>query len=118
MVECRDNWRGFGKSLIELLEDPKAPHHDAVFSEVSTKAYSTSGVPVSATMIRDEQYKMIVDRTGTPLELYDLEKDPDEMTNLVGKKDLEKTISHLKHRMLQWYLGTQKIQDKSEIPQV
>ena len=89
-------WRGFGKSLLALFEDPEGPHRDAVFGEIDER-----------TMIRDERFKMVVDSTGTVLSLYDLNEDPDENVNLVGKRSVEGDVSRLKERLLEWYLGSQ-----------
>ncbi len=101
LAGCENGWRGFGKSLLPLFEDPEAPHHDAVFSEVNHR-----------TMILDERFKMVVDDTGTVLKLYDLKEDPDEAVNLVGKHGTEEITSRLKHRLLHWYLSTQVRQSK------
>lgn len=101
LAGCETGWRGFGKTLLPLFKNPEAAHHDAVFSEVHYR-----------TMIRDERFKMVLDNVGTVLKLYDLEEDPDETVNLVGKRGTEETISRLKHRMLNWYLSTQVRQSK------
>jgi len=95
LAGCETGWRGLGKSLLPLLEDPEAPHHDAVFSEIQNR-----------TMIRNERFKMVVDNTGTVLKLYDLEEDPDEAVNLVGRRGTEETVSRLNRRLLEWYLST------------
>jgi arylsulfatase A-like enzyme len=89
-------WRGFGKSLLALFEDPEAPHRDVVFGEIDQR-----------TMIRGERFKMVVHSTGTVLSLYDLTEDPDEKFNLVGKRSVEGDILRLKDRLLGWYLGSQ-----------
>ena len=93
---CEPKADCFGKSLTPLLADPAAEHHDAVFSEIDYR-----------TMVRDERFKMVVDRAGATLKLYDLAEDPQEAVNLAGKAGTEEIVSRLRHRMLDWHLATQ-----------
>ena len=100
LAGCKPVWRGFGKLLLPLINEPEAPHHDAVFSEI--ESFSTR-----RTMIINERFKMVIDSAGRVLKLYDLKEDPEENVNLVGKTDTEKIVSKLKHRILTWILETQ-----------
>jgi len=100
LAGCKSVWRGFGKSLLPLINEPEAPHHDAVFSEIESFS-------IRRTMIINERFKMVIDNAGTVLKLYDLKEDPEENVNLVGKTDTEKIVSKLKHRTLTWILETQ-----------
>jgi choline-sulfatase len=73
-----------GKSLIpQILNGPNNPEaqigKEVIFSEV----YGFS-------MVCNERYKMAIDpRTQKPVELYDLEEDPNELLNLVRDPTLE-----------------------------
>lgn len=73
-----------GRSLIsQILNGPNDPEaqigKEAIFSEV----YGFS-------MVCNERYKMAIDpSTQKPVELYDLEKDPNELLNLVRDPTLE-----------------------------
>lgn len=65
-----------GRSLLPLIRDEAAAerHRSAVFSEIDRRL-----------MVRNGQYKLVL-QTGTlaPLALWDLDADPDEVTNLAG----------------------------------
>jgi arylsulfatase len=78
-----------GQDLRPLLSDPDAPFREHVFSE--------SG---AATMVRDHRWKYAYYQTGES-ELYDLEADPDELTNLAagehGDVELEMRGHLLQH---------------------
>jgi len=87
--------REFGKSLLPLVTNPHANHHDAVFSEIHFR-----------TMIRDERYKMVVNERGAVLKLYDMVKDPGETRNLAGCNRTGAVIRRLRERLLQWHLAT------------
>ncbi|MFX0083617.1 MAG: sulfatase [Candidatus Hodarchaeota archaeon] len=84
-----------GVSLVSKIlkgpNDPKAQKaKDAVFSEV----YRFS-------MVRDERYKMTIkSNSGKPVELFDLEKDPDELVNLVKDPLLESIRKELLRKHL------------------
>ena len=53
-------------------------------------------------MARTGQYKMTIDSlTRQPLELYDMENDPDELRNLVD----EPRLSGVRNRFLEEYFG-------------
>jgi len=93
---CESRAQMFGKSLTPLLSNPNDRLRDAVFSEYAKR-----------TMLRDERYKMVVDNGGTVLKLYDLQEDPDEAMNLVGRDDAGPVTARLRDRLLEWYLGTQ-----------
>jgi len=95
----------FGKSLAGLLRDPETVHHDAVFSEYMDR-----------TMVFDGRYKMVVDAKGQALKLYDLDEDPDESLNLVGREGTDDTIARLRDRLLRWQLATQVRQTGFNLP--
>ncbi len=56
-------------------------------------------------MIRTEKWKLVVRETGGD-ELYDLEKDPDEMKNLFGNEKYHSIVMNLQRRLLNWCLRT------------
>lgn len=106
---CEPKEECFGRSLMPLFSDLNATINDAVFSEIQTMMHHDGHLKFR-TMAFDGRFKMVVDNTGTPLKLYDLAEDPEEAVNLVGKKETEETISHLRDLMLDWYLNTQTSQ--------
>ena len=88
-----------GMSLMPAVEDPSDPLHDAVFSEIDHFGFR-------ATMVRTERYKMVVDRHANVLQLFDLQDDPNEFTNLAGRGDQEQTVNDLQTCILRWRLET------------
>lgn len=87
---------GFGRSLCALLNEPRAPHHDAVFGEHRARY-----------MIRDERWKLVVDEDGETLKLFDLQDDPDEQVNLTGKPGMKDVAARLRDRLLRRLLKAQ-----------
>ena len=97
LAGCTDEWRGFGRSLLPLVDEESDTHRDAVFSEIGDTA-----------MAFDGRHKLVVDKRGRPLELYDLADDPAEDTNLVGRRELDGVVRELSEGMLGWYVETQQ----------
>ena len=76
-----------GRSLLPALADPAAPVHDAIFTEAFGGSFEE--VTTRTYALRDAQYKLIVREDwffssldGNAVELYDIEADPDEATDL------------------------------------
>jgi arylsulfatase A-like enzyme len=81
-----------GKSLSALFADPAAPHHDAVYSAIDTRA-----------MIRRGRWKLNRHGDGPGEgegELYDMEADPGELTNLYGRPATAEIRARLESRLL------------------
>jgi len=74
-----------GTSVVPLLESP-----DMVWE---TASVTTHGKDVHAIRLRNWRYIQYNDGSA---ELYDLEKDPDEWTNLASDPEYEAIISELK----------------------
>jgi len=87
--------REFGRSLLPIVRQPDASHHEVVGSEIYDR-----------TMIRDERYKMVVNDRGAVLELYDMEKDPLETRNLAGHSRTGAVVRRLQAQLLRWQLAT------------
>jgi choline-sulfatase len=78
-----------GRSLAALLQGASEEPEREVLCE-----YTDMGVIAPARMIRKGPYKLIYTH-GHPNQLYDLERDPDELTDLSGSprmKDIEETL--------------------------
>ncbi|HSW46430.1 MAG TPA: sulfatase-like hydrolase/transferase [Phycisphaerae bacterium] len=82
-----------GKSFARVVrgEDRKGPV-DAVFGEYGR-----------ARMIRTDRWKLVHRADGGPDELYDLQADPGEKTNLADKPELRKTYVELRTRIFKWF---------------
>jgi arylsulfatase A-like enzyme len=89
-----------GKSLLPILKDPKTEgrkewyyHHD-VYSR-------SSGKPLpKAEGVRTERWKYIHYKDTNPVqeELFDLEEDPKETTNLAGNPEYATVLNRLRNR--------------------
>lgn len=123
----------FGESLRQVLVEKSKEHRKYVFAEggrlkgevhcseygnfgengVSTlnpyyprlKTQADDTAHTKATMIRSDCYKYIR-RLYESDEFYDLEKDPDELNNLINVNEYQEEISKLQLEMLEWYQKT------------
>jgi choline-sulfatase len=84
-----------GRSLLgHVTGDETRPHQTAVLSEL--------GLPPSVfTMVRTDRYKLSIDTsTRAPIDLYDMQEDPDEQHNRVDDPALE----HVKEELIETML--------------
>lgn len=92
-----------GKSFLPMLRDPKTPVRKEVFIEFDRFEIGLDGLggyqPIRC--ICDGRYKLAVNLLTTD-ELYDLETDPAEMTNLINSSDLVAVRNGLHDRLLAW----------------
>jgi N-acetylglucosamine-6-sulfatase len=79
-----------GKSFLPLLKNKKAPWRKAVLAEYWAEQAYPWLIGMTYKAIRTERYKLIHwvnrDRNHELDELYDLDKDPYELKNLIGSK--------------------------------
>ena len=111
-----------GKSLWKLLtEDTDArseSHRDNVYCEHYNASSKQDGVGSFATMVRTEQYKLVMYHQKSEAELYDLLADPNESINLWNRSEassiqmkmlvqlcdrMAETVDPLPQRLSQWY---------------
>lgn len=123
----------FGKSVIPLLKGEDEIHREAVFSEggynprepqafenaikspkifLAGIYYDKTNIPhekrstvTRTAMIRTKKWKLVI-RNMAKEELYNLEKDPQELYNLIDEDDFLKIKLDLKEKLLRWYLNT------------
>ena len=81
-----------GKSFAPLLAGKSVPPRDAVFHEYE-----------NTRMIRTEQFKLTRRWPNGPDELYDLNHDPEERTNLIGNPKFEPEKSRLQKRLEEFF---------------
>lgn len=127
MTGVKTEYVNFGKSLLPVLKEEKE-HRDAVFCEggrihgeywamerghnqdseywprLSTQC-SEGPEHTKATMIRMGNLKYVM-RLYEEDELYDLEKDPKELNNIIGNSAYAEDVQKMKNRMLTWYMET------------
>ena len=82
---------------------PGAAIHGAVLSEIEW-----GGRPF--TLIRDETHKLVVDGDGNAVQLFDMEADPQERTNLAGREDTEAVEACLRNYLLRLRLAIDRTQ--------
>lgn len=58
-------------------------------------------------MVRTHRWKYTHDVTGEVDELYDLEADPWELTNLAGRGEYEPVVAEMRRHLLDWMLETE-----------
>ena len=72
------------------------------------KAHSEVDALAKGIMMRDERYKYI-SRTVGKDELYDLQADPQEMTNRIDDESLAPVVVDMQRKMLKWLEATDDI---------
>ncbi|KRG16378.1 sulfatase [Virgibacillus soli] len=95
-----------GKSLWDLLINANVEHHrNDVYCEFYDDRRGDDGQRILATMLRTENYKLVIYHGMDDGELYDLDKDPDESSNCWNHPDYQsvkmKLFQRLHDRMLE-----------------
>lgn len=96
-----------GRSMLGTFSDPNQAPNDAVFLEFHRYEIDHDGFggfqPIRCAC--DGRWKLVINLL-TSDELYDLERDPDEMTNLIAAPEHAATRDRLHDRLLQWMNDT------------
>ncbi|MCB1692272.1 MAG: sulfatase-like hydrolase/transferase [Pseudomonadales bacterium] len=115
----------FGRSLVPLLEDPRAFHRAAAYSEggfsideldllekaggeYARKAqlqHDQPRVVGKAISRRDHEYTYVY-RLYEQDELYDRASDPNERTNIAARDDMAPVVARLRSEVLEWLFAT------------
>ncbi len=92
-----------GRSMLPTFKNPDVAVNDAVFMEFGRYEIDHDGFggfqPIRC--IRDARYKLVINLL-TSDELYDLEHDPEEMTNLIQDDAYVETRNQLHDKLLNW----------------
>jgi choline-sulfatase len=83
-----------GHSLLPVMQGHAGDWPDTAFSELADKV-----------LVRQGQHKLTF-YDGKPLELYDIEQDPREWDNLVGKPGSDEVVAHLTQLRDEWMART------------
>ena len=92
------NYSHFARSLAPLLQDPKLEHRQFAISEFALEL-----------MYLDRDWKLMLNREDEPYRLFDVKNDPQEMEDLIGRKESEDLIAELKRRLIERRKQTEKV---------
>ncbi|HQZ28294.1 MAG: sulfatase-like hydrolase/transferase [Verrucomicrobiales bacterium] len=84
-----------GKSLIPLLLGEKKSIYD----------FTVSYYRESQRMIRTDRWKYILYPEANRAQLFDLQNDPYEMRNLIGRPDTDREVTDLKAKLKEWLIA-------------
>jgi arylsulfatase A-like enzyme len=130
----------FGKSLLGLMADPLLPHRDTVFCEGGRRQGEVQAMELEsgcaadsanlywprailqaddthpyhrkAVMVRTDRFKYVY-RSAEQDELYDLVRDPQELTNRIDDPTYAAIAAQLRERMLDWLVETADVVPRS-----
>ena len=92
-----------GKSMVPMFRDPAQPTNETIFIEFNRYEVDHDGwggfQPIRCAF--DGRYKLVVN-LHTSDELYDVEHDPQEMTNLIGSDSHADLRDSLHDALLEW----------------
>jgi choline-sulfatase len=103
-----------GKSLLPLLTGKAQKLRDYVFSEylfgweeamIRTEAWKF--IYTKGDIERTDGYETAYPRPGKSRRLYDLKRDPDEMTNLAARPEYQKIVQMLERKLYERLVSTQ-----------
>ena len=99
-----------GKSILSTLLDPKVKPNDFVFMEFTRYEinHDSWGGFQPIRCIFDGRYKLVINLHYTD-ELYDLEKDPLEMDNLIDSEEYAEIRDFLHDKLLEWMDKTRDV---------
>lgn len=98
-----------GESFLSVLQGKDLPWRNRVFYEY----YWEAAFPQTPTIfaVRSDRYKYIFNYGGWDInELYDLDKDPFEMNNLIRDMSVKKQGEELKNELFEWLKQTGGLQ--------
>jgi arylsulfatase A-like enzyme len=103
-IKARPSRRCLGRSLWPVMHDPELEHRLCALSEVFHAGSKN-------VMVRTHRHKYAVDDKGRGLMLYDLENDPHEQDNLIGRKEALNLEEGLRDLLLRQLLETQYVME-------
>ncbi|MFN4181938.1 MAG: sulfatase [bacterium] len=99
-----------GKSILHALGVTPGPVREIVYSEVRGNIKQTPGQrgfygALLWQMVRTQEFKYVRLSNGAEI-LYDLRKDPKEMTNVAGEKEYAGVMEQMRSRYQEWLQQT------------
>jgi arylsulfatase len=98
LAGAKANYTQFARSLVPTLRDPASEHRRFAISEHSLEV-----------MYLDRNWKLLLNREGDPYRLFDVKNDPEEIEDLIGRKEYDDLIKELKSAALDRWMQTQLI---------
>ncbi len=90
-----------GRSFLATLTGDTDPSRDDIYSEYyNAMPWHPKDVNPQTTMLRTERYKLALSHSDADAELYDLDADPHELTNLWSRPEMEAVKLDLMRRMI------------------
>lgn len=91
-----------GKSLVPILDGTSPGHREDVYCEYLNAMPWHTEPKAFASMVRTKEWKLVVSHSGNGEgELYDLQKDPEEQTNLFSDSAYSQVRAQLTSRLLE-----------------
>ena len=94
-LECPDTFAG--RNILDIAAGSADWPRDDIFASYHGNQFGS----FSQRMLRDRRFKYVWNATDVD-ELYDLEKDPGELENIVADPQAAKILSRLRRRLAQW----------------
>ena len=89
------NYHQHGKSLMTSLSNPDVEHRSTAISELDGEI-----------MLLDQEWKIVLNKNGEPYLLFDVQKDPNEINNLVVNREHRNIVIHLRLKILERLMST------------
>jgi arylsulfatase A-like enzyme len=135
LIGCDPQYTHFGRSLLPIVKGERTEHRDAVFSEggrldgehqatehhsldrfddpkesqywprLSLQTDMHSPYHTKAAMCRTKSHKYVM-RLCEKDELYDMRRDPGELSNVIDDPGYADIKTRLRGRLLRWYMET------------
>jgi arylsulfatase A-like enzyme len=100
LAGAKINYTQFARSLVPVLQNPQIEHRRFAMSELSLEV-----------MYLDHNWKLLLNREGESYRLFDVKKDPEEVEDLVGRKEYDGLITELKSIVLDRWMQTQEVRE-------
>ena len=89
------NYHQYGKSLITSLSNPDVEHRSTAISELDGEI-----------MLLDQEWKIVLNKNGKPYLLFNVQKDHNEINNLVVNRKHRNIVNHLRLKILERLMST------------
>jgi len=100
LAGAKINYTQFACSLVPVLQDPKIEHRRFAMSELALEV-----------MYLDHDWKLFLNQDGEAYRLFDVKKDPNEMEDLVVRKEYADLTEELKRAVRDRWRQTQETRD-------